>query len=88
MQTCVSKPRGADNAAMVADQPGEKEEPRVVGTRGSKMSAWLRGKDSNLRPSGYEPDELPLLHPAKAFYCTRNQADGQSSGRDDRYSPR
>gem|GEM_PF-6363213 len=24
----------------------------------------LRGKDSNLRPSGYEPDELPLLHPA------------------------
>ena len=25
---------------------------------------WLQGKDSNLRPSGYEPDELPLLHPA------------------------
>ena len=25
----------------------------------------LRGKDSNLRPSGYGPDELPLLHPAK-----------------------
>jgi hypothetical protein len=24
----------------------------------------LREKDSNLRPSGYEPDELPLLHPA------------------------
>jgi acetoin utilization protein AcuC len=24
----------------------------------------LRGQDSNLRPSGYEPDELPLLHPA------------------------
>ena len=20
---------------------------------------WLRGKDSNQRPSGYEPDELP-----------------------------
>lgn len=24
----------------------------------------LRGKDSNLRPTGYEPVELPLLHPA------------------------
>jgi hypothetical protein len=22
----------------------------------------LRGKGSNLRPSGYEPDELPLLY--------------------------
>ncbi len=25
---------------------------------------WLRGPDLNRRPSGYEPDELPLLHPA------------------------
>ena len=25
---------------------------------------WLRGLDLNQRPSGYEPDELPLLHPA------------------------
>lgn len=24
----------------------------------------MRGNDSNVRPSGYEPDELPLLHPA------------------------
>ena len=27
-------------------------------------SSW-REKDSNLRPPGYEPGELPLLHPAK-----------------------
>jgi hypothetical protein len=29
---------------------------------------WLRGSDSNRRPSGYEPDELPLLHPAPTVY--------------------
>ena len=34
-------------------------------------SYWLRGTDSNRRPSGYEPDELPLLHPAQRFYRSR-----------------
>lgn len=26
--------------------------------------SWLRGRDSNPGPNGYEPFELPLLHPA------------------------
>ena len=26
--------------------------------------SWWREQDSNLRPLGYEPNELPLLHPA------------------------
>ena len=34
----------------------KKPAPIVIGT-GSCV--WLRGEDLNLRPSGYEPDELP-----------------------------
>ena len=30
----------------------------------TKTNIWLRGLESNQRSSGYEPDELPLLHPA------------------------
>lgn len=30
---------------------------------------WWRGQDSNLRPLGYEPSELPLLYPAMFSWC-------------------
>ena len=30
----------------------------------TKEIDWLQETDSNRRSSGYEPDELPLLHPA------------------------
>ncbi len=36
--------------------------------------SWLRGSDSNRRPPGYEPDELPLLHPAR--HCSEPEGRG------------
>ena len=39
----------------------------VTGRRDNRYTtgpSWLRELDLNQRPSGYEPDELPLLHPA------------------------
>ena len=36
--------------------------------KGRFEAARLRGKDLNLRPLGYEPNELPLLHPAGINY--------------------
>ena len=39
--------------------------------RVNRRSFMLRGLDSNQRPRDYEPRELPLLHPARSPYYTR-----------------
>ena len=45
----------------------------------------MRRSDSNRRPSGYEPDELPLLHSAPKVYrrAYDRPAEGQWCGEAD-----
>src|SRR5258708_350354 len=46
-------------------QKNEEEQSTYGSAVGSR---WLRRLDSNQRPSGNEPDELPLLHSALQVY--------------------
>ena len=38
-----------------------------------RLFLWLRGKDLNLRPPGYEPDELPTALPRDVWDCKGRQ---------------
>ena len=44
-----------------------------VSTSSTTSAELLRGQESNLRPPGYEPSEIPLLHPASSqlIYLTK-----------------
>ena len=64
-----------------------------LGRTAHLTSEWSRGADSNRRPLGYEPNELPLLHPAEEAYPTlrhdvhhRPAAPGSSSEPDSAFT--
>ena len=41
--------------------------------KGIIVSVWLRGIDSNYRPLGYEPNELPTAPPRDILFSTFNK---------------
>ena len=43
-------------------------ENKELGAFAPSVNSWLRGQDLNLRPPGYEPDELPAAPPRDISY--------------------
>jgi hypothetical protein len=64
----TGRPPGLDESWNMALAFRERAIPGCIeaslGRGSGSRRLWLRGSDSNRRPPGYEPDELPLLHPA------------------------
>ncbi len=65
----IAQPARLRRAAAQID-PDRRRRP----LRAAFESVWLREGDSNPRPSGYEPDELPLLHPALSSHCNARRS--------------
>lgn len=57
----------------------ERKKPRGV-CSGVCSLIWLRGQDLNLRPSGYEPDELPGCSTPRQLLCSFCMPKGRVCG--------
>ena len=67
-----------DSTRNIVGQPNVKpsfailEDVNAVNCRHAARKNWLRGRDLNPRPSGYEPDELPGCSTPRSIYADKD----------------
>src|SRR6266550_2876276 len=67
------------------------EDVDAISCRHAARGNWLRGRDLNPRPSGYEPDELPGCSTPRLYLCRRSrrkQIEKAVVGQDDLRNPK
>jgi hypothetical protein len=68
-----------DSTRNIVGQPNVKpsfailKDVDAVSCRHAARRNWLRGRDLNPRPSGYEPDELPGCSTPRLYLCRRSR---------------